>query len=75
MDNEKKDECCSTGKSGCCCGSKKIFFAALLALIVFGLGYCLGKQAMFCHKDGGMKMCPIGGKMMTPVPPPQQPAQ
>ena len=57
MTEEKNDKSCST--KGCCCCScgKKAFLGMLLALLVFGLGYCIG-QGGLC-KAGGMKYCPI----------------
>ncbi len=59
-EEKKKDECCSTTKSGCGCGCvKKVIVMTIAALLLFGFGYCVGK-GNFCKQS---KMCPITGKM------------
>ena len=47
----KKDSCCHTG--GCCFG-KKFIIGILLGILLFGLGFCLGKSNVCA-----MQMCPI----------------
>ena len=63
MSEQKKEEgkeCCSTEKSscGCYCGVKKVIISILLALVLIGLGYCLGKGG-YCP----MKTCPVSQMM------------
>ena len=56
MSEEGKDkgECCSS--KGKCCGFGKLITLALVAMLLIGFGYCLGK--------GGcpFKTCPLGGQ-------------
>ena len=48
---EGKDAC---GHTGGCCFGKKFIVGILLALLLFGLGFCLGKSNLCA-----MPMCPI----------------
>ncbi len=52
-DEHKGDECCSTKKS-CCCGGKLVT-SILLAILLFGAGYVVGKGGL-CGK---WKVCPL----------------
>ena len=56
MSEEKKE--CGTDSKGCCC-SKKVVCLLLGAILLLGIGYCLGKCSGHCHMMGEPKMCPI----------------
>jgi hypothetical protein len=58
MEEQKKEECCQTTKSGCgCCGAKKFVFGLVLALVIFTCGYIFGKG--YCPLSPCHKVCPI----------------
>lgn len=57
-DENKGEECCSTKKSCCCCGGKLVT-SILLAILLFGAGYVVGKGGL-CGKS---KVCPIAPHM------------
>ncbi|MBF0489220.1 MAG: hypothetical protein HQL15_01200 [Candidatus Omnitrophica bacterium] len=56
MSEEKKEGCCSTGKSSCC-GIKKIIIGVVLALLIFACGYIFGSG--HCPFAGEQKTCPM----------------
>ena len=67
MSEAKDEKSCSTHGCGCCCCcGKKALMGVLLAILLFGLGYCLGKGSL-CHSMGGAKFCPFTQSQMQPM--------
>ena len=59
MEEKKDEKCCST-KSGCGCGCGKKIVALILAVLLLGAGYLLGKSSSGNYPLHQM-MCPVSG--------------